>query len=82
MAKFPDGMIAIFHPDHKNLTVDYEMKELVLCKNCKHSFRDDVTQEIDGVETVVAKDILFCNRNGKPFPVKEDAFCSECEKEQ
>lgn len=42
MAKFPDGMVAFFHPDHKNLTVDYEMKELVLCKNCKYHAPDMV----------------------------------------
>lgn len=33
--KVPDGYIVIFH-DNNGKDVDYELKDLVLCKDCKH----------------------------------------------
>lgn len=33
--KIPDGQVLLFKAD--GLTINVEVKELVLCKNCKHS---------------------------------------------
>lgn len=33
--KMPDGQVLLFKAD--GLTINVEAKELVLCKNCKHS---------------------------------------------
>ena len=42
--KVPDGYVVIFHDNHGK-DVDYEMKDLVLCKNCKH--RPEKVEESD-----------------------------------
>lgn len=35
MMKIPDGYVVLFHDNHGK-DVDVEVKNLVLCKNCKH----------------------------------------------
>lgn len=34
--KLPDGWVLIAHMNAKAIKVDFEKRELVMCRNCKH----------------------------------------------
>lgn len=70
MAKIPDGWLAITHVDRKGIKIDMEMKELVMCKNCKHRDPEDRKCDCGGMPW-----------NTQAFPVPDDWFCPYGEKE-
>ena len=63
MAKLPDGWMLI--PKTKDaVTINVEMRELVMCRNCKHGepCNEDVfcTKDIGTIESSVHKPDWFC----------------------
>ena len=70
MAKIPDGWLVITHVDRKGIKIDMEMKELVMCKNCKHRDPEDRKCDCGGMPW-----------NTQAFPVPDDWFCPYGEKE-
>ena len=63
--RIPDGYVVLFHDNHGK-DVDFEVKNLVLCKNCKHYWKNTDDEEV-----------VVC-----PASQRDDAFCSEGERKE
>lgn len=60
--KIPDGYVVLFHDNHGK-DVDFEVKNLVLCKNCKHYWKNNVNYAGNTVEVclVSPRDNAYCS---------------------
>lgn len=70
--KLPSGWVCLPHVDRKGLKIEVDLKELILCKDCKY-FEYDSVAKVDGVPLIVAHEI--CSRWGKGCKTKEDGWC-------
>ena len=78
--KIPDGQVLIFHDNHGQ-KVDVEVKELVLCKNCKHrpTETDDEDMEYEFPDEKCPCQCEDCWYSWMP---KDDWFCAEGERKE
>lgn len=78
--KIPDGQVLIFHDNHGQ-KVDVEVKELVLCKNCKHrpTETDDEDMEYEFPDD---KCPCQCDDYWYSWMPKDDWFCAEGERKE
>lgn len=78
--KIPDGQVLIFHDNHGQ-EVDVEVKELVLCKNCKHR---PIKTDDEGMEYEFPDEKCPCQCEDYWYSwmPKDDWFCAEGEREE
>ena len=75
MSRFPDGTILFYKLDKKAISVEVTTKELITCKNCKFCHIENITQDIDGVPTIVAYDVPVCTATRYHYMTREDGYC-------
>lgn len=75
MAKLPDGMVALFHLNNKDITIDIESKELIKCKHCKYYIVEDVWSEIDGIPILAANQVPTCKRWARGCMTEPEGWC-------
>ena len=81
MARLPDGMIMYFESAELGTTVNIsDTKELILCKNCKHCYTEDLqTYDRYGNPFELIKNWYFCDRNPDCLIIKPDGYCNFAE---